>query len=140
MIVAVHSSVLGQAIGGCRLWRYVDWRDGLEDALRLVKAPEARLAELSERLRVFYVKRGFLDVEVSLAERGAPADTVHYLAFTIHEHGQVRVTRRVFPCLDGEFTPDYIGGQIGSFLEEDLPGAEPFGAVDPRAFSKLRPA
>lgn len=35
VIVAVHSTVLGQAVGGCRVWRYPSWRDGLEDALRL---------------------------------------------------------------------------------------------------------
>src|ERR1700733_3541897 len=35
VIVAVHSTVLGQAVGGCRVWSYPDWRAGLEDALRL---------------------------------------------------------------------------------------------------------
>jgi glutamate dehydrogenase/leucine dehydrogenase len=35
VIVAVHSTALGQAVGGCRLWRYADWRDGLDDAVRL---------------------------------------------------------------------------------------------------------
>jgi glutamate dehydrogenase/leucine dehydrogenase len=38
VIVAVHSTALGQAIGGCRLARYPDWRDGLADALRLSAA------------------------------------------------------------------------------------------------------
>jgi leucine dehydrogenase len=35
VIVAVHSTVLGQAVGGCRMRRYPGWRKGLEDALRL---------------------------------------------------------------------------------------------------------
>ena len=35
MIVAVHSTKLGQALGGCRLWSYDSWADGLADALRL---------------------------------------------------------------------------------------------------------
>jgi leucine dehydrogenase len=35
VIVAIHSTRLGQAVGGCRIWRYPDWRDGFEDALRL---------------------------------------------------------------------------------------------------------
>ena len=35
VIVAVHSTALGQAVGGCRLWHYADWQDGLTDALRL---------------------------------------------------------------------------------------------------------
>jgi glutamate dehydrogenase/leucine dehydrogenase len=35
IIVAVHSTVLGPATGGCRVWQYPSWRDGLDDALRL---------------------------------------------------------------------------------------------------------
>ncbi|MBL7256406.1 Glu/Leu/Phe/Val dehydrogenase dimerization domain-containing protein [Paractinoplanes lichenicola] len=38
IIVAVHSTALGQALGGCRLKPYADWRDGLADALRLSAA------------------------------------------------------------------------------------------------------
>ena len=44
VIVAVHSTALGQAIGGCRLTRYPDWRDGLADALRLSAAMTDRLS------------------------------------------------------------------------------------------------
>ncbi|GAA0472670.1 leucine dehydrogenase [Actinoplanes capillaceus] len=44
VIVAVHSTALGQAIGGCRLSVYADWRDGLEDALRLSAAMTAKAA------------------------------------------------------------------------------------------------
>ena len=32
--VALHSSVLGSALGGARLWTYPHWSDGLGDALR----------------------------------------------------------------------------------------------------------
>jgi leucine dehydrogenase len=38
VIVAVHSTVLGPAAGGCRVWTYPRWQDGLEDALRLSMA------------------------------------------------------------------------------------------------------
>lgn len=38
MIIALHSRALGPAVGGVRLRRYPDWRDGLEDALRLSTA------------------------------------------------------------------------------------------------------
>lgn len=38
IIVAVHSTALGQAAGGCRMWHYSSWRDALEDALRLSTA------------------------------------------------------------------------------------------------------
>ena len=36
--VALHSSVLGSALGGARLWTYPHWSDGLGDALRLSAA------------------------------------------------------------------------------------------------------
>ena len=38
IIIAVHSTALGRAAGGCRMWRYESWRDGLDDALRLSQA------------------------------------------------------------------------------------------------------
>ena len=44
VIVAVHSTVLGQAVGGCRLWRYGDWRAALDDALRLSEAMTLKCA------------------------------------------------------------------------------------------------
>ncbi|TAA48754.1 Glu/Leu/Phe/Val dehydrogenase family protein [Corallincola spongiicola] len=34
-IIAVHSTKLGPAVGGCRLWRYADDKEALTDALRL---------------------------------------------------------------------------------------------------------
>lgn len=36
--VALHSSVLGSALGGARLWTYPQWSDALGDALRLSSA------------------------------------------------------------------------------------------------------
>ncbi|MGI5230259.1 Glu/Leu/Phe/Val dehydrogenase dimerization domain-containing protein [Actinoallomurus sp. CA-142502] len=44
IIVAVHSSTLGQAVGGCRVRQYADWRDGLADALRLSAGMTAKCA------------------------------------------------------------------------------------------------
>jgi len=37
-MVAVHSTVLGPALGGCRMWRYADSRAALRDVLRLSRA------------------------------------------------------------------------------------------------------
>ena len=37
-IVAVHSTALGPALGGCRMWRYQSSADGARDALRLSRA------------------------------------------------------------------------------------------------------
>jgi leucine dehydrogenase len=36
--IAVHSTVLGPALGGARLWHYESPADGIEDALRLARA------------------------------------------------------------------------------------------------------
>ena len=44
IVVAVHSTTLGPAVGGCRIWTYPDWRDGLEDALRLSAGMTAKCA------------------------------------------------------------------------------------------------
>src|SRR5690606_40507488 len=38
MTVALHSSVLGPALGGARLWTYPHWSDAVGDALRLSAA------------------------------------------------------------------------------------------------------
>jgi leucine dehydrogenase len=37
-IVAVHSTVLGPALGGCRMWTYHDSRSAMRDAMRLSRA------------------------------------------------------------------------------------------------------
>src|SRR5258707_8685357 len=37
-IVAVHSRVLGPALGGCRMWTYDDSRSAVRDAMRLSRA------------------------------------------------------------------------------------------------------
>ena len=37
-LVAVHSTALGPALGGCRMWHYADSRSALRDALRLSRA------------------------------------------------------------------------------------------------------
>ena len=44
VIIAVHSTALGQAVGGCRMWNYSSWRDGLEDALLLSEAMTLKCA------------------------------------------------------------------------------------------------
>lgn len=38
IFAAVHSTRLGSAVGGTRMWTYPDWRDGLADVLRLSAA------------------------------------------------------------------------------------------------------
>jgi leucine dehydrogenase len=42
--VAVHSTRLGPALGGCRVWQYPNWQDGMQDALRLSAAMTLKCA------------------------------------------------------------------------------------------------
>lgn len=44
IIIAIHSTALGDAVGGCRVWWYPDWRDGLADALALSEAMSLKCA------------------------------------------------------------------------------------------------
>ncbi len=44
IIVAVHSTALGPAIGGCRTWRYPGWPEAVADALRLSAAMTLKCA------------------------------------------------------------------------------------------------
>jgi leucine dehydrogenase len=43
-IVAVHSTVLGPALGGCRVWHYPTLQDAVDDALRLSRAMTLKAA------------------------------------------------------------------------------------------------
>jgi leucine dehydrogenase len=49
-IVAVHSTVLGPSLGGCRLWRYESSAAGARDALRLSRAMTFKAAAAGLRL------------------------------------------------------------------------------------------
>ena len=44
LIVAVHSTVLGPALGGCRMWHYENLQAAIEDALRLSSAMTLKAA------------------------------------------------------------------------------------------------
>jgi len=48
-IVAIHSTLRGPSLGGCRMWEYADSRAGLRDALRLSRAMtyKAAVADLT---------------------------------------------------------------------------------------------
>ncbi len=37
-IIGIHSTVLGPALGGCRMWNYADEAAALRDVLRLSRA------------------------------------------------------------------------------------------------------
>ncbi len=50
MAVAIHSTSLGPALGGVRLWRYVDDDDGVSDALRLARGMTFKAAAAGLKL------------------------------------------------------------------------------------------
>src|SRR5467141_3146703 len=43
-VVAVHSTALGPALGGCRMWRYPSGAEAARDALRLSRAMTLKAA------------------------------------------------------------------------------------------------
>ncbi len=114
----------------------------LAGALGLGEDTDLAPGHLTEKLRDFYVKRGFLDAEVSLELRGGEHDRIHLLVFHIVENPRVGVAARTYPCLKlGEITtlsgggprsPGQIGDEIDSYLDEDLPGSDLFRDPDPK--------
>jgi leucine dehydrogenase len=44
LVIAIHSTALGPALGGCRMWHYAEEGDGIEDALRLAAAMTLKAA------------------------------------------------------------------------------------------------
>ncbi|MFO0666002.1 MAG: POTRA domain-containing protein [Polyangiaceae bacterium] len=116
--------------------------DALQGALGLEQETDRTASHLAEKLKTFYVVRGFLDAEVVVDERasttsGPPSNQVRALAFRIDEHERVKVAKRSYACFQlserehldvAPRTGDGIGNEIDSFLEEDLPGSGLFRA------------
>ncbi len=104
-------------------------------------------AHLTDKVRDFYRKHGFLDAEVTFEERGTAKDRVHYLVFHVLEHRRVTVVARSYPCLKeyeiahlnegGPTSASQIGSEIDSYLEEELPGADLLKSPDPRGAEAL---
>jgi leucine dehydrogenase len=44
IVIAIHSTTLGPALGGCRMWHYPHEWDGIDDALRLARAMTLKAA------------------------------------------------------------------------------------------------
>jgi outer membrane protein insertion porin family len=103
----------------------------LEPALEIKSSEDRTTGALVQRLHDFYVQRGFLDVEVTADERGAPGAAIHDLVFTIREHHLVHVTVRQYPCLTGPRSPKDVGSELDDVLSDELPGDEVVGSVDP---------
>ncbi len=118
----------------------------LSGALGLDEDTDLGGAHLVQKLKDFYVQRGFLDVEVSLETRGTDRERARYLVFHVVENPRVHVASRAYPCLKledvkkltggGPTSPKEIGKEIDSYLEEELPGEDLAMGPDPQGLDE----
>jgi outer membrane protein assembly factor BamA len=123
-------------------------RDALDGALGLEDEADRSTGHLIQKLRTFYMSRGFLDVEATLEMRGdTPGARTVYMVFHVTEHRRVAVVSRAYPCLkvkaiadlkgDAPSSPKAIGDVIDAFLEDELPGAGFVVDPDPEALDAV---
>ncbi|HEY3234230.1 MAG TPA: POTRA domain-containing protein, partial [Polyangiaceae bacterium] len=105
----------------------------LTTALELEERTDRDPQTLTEALTVFYRKRGFLDVDITVSVRASPRGQTEELLFTVREGTLVRVRGREYPCLSGERTPGRVSSEIDGWLAQELPGGGVIGPVDARA-------
>lgn len=117
----------------------------LDTILELDEETDRTPNHLAEKVREFYLKRGFLDAEVEVEARGGARDPLTYLVFHVREGERIRVVGRLYPCLrdadvkklsDGPSSAKEIGAEIDSFLEEELPGNELLVAPRPEGLDQ----
>jgi len=118
-------------------------RATLDGVLDLEDETDRTPNHLVQKIVDFYVKHGFLDVEVKVESRGAPRDAVSYIVFHVTENARVQVAARSYPCLreedvkrlseGGPRSARAIGSEIDSYLEEELPGADVLAPPKPEA-------
>lgn len=114
--------------------------DELAEAVEIEGDAERSPATLVERVREYYVQRGFLDASVQLERRDSADGAEALFLFRIRERARVTVRSRSFPCLTGERSGADVGLEIDGVLGEALPGEGLFGPVDPDALdSRLAP-
>ena len=120
--------------------------DALQGALGLDTDPDTGEQHLAEKIRRYYVARGYLDVIVNYDLRGKATDPTRYLVFRVQEGRRTSVVARQYPCVKndeikslsggGPSSASAIGRELDSFLDEDLPGADFIADPDPRVIDK----
>jgi len=118
----------------------------LHDALGLDSDPDTGEQHLAEKLRRFYVSRGFLDVTITSELRGKETSPTRFIVFHVREGRRVSVVSRQYPCVrdedikgltgGGPSSASAIGRELDSFLDEDLPGADLISDPDPRVVDR----
>jgi outer membrane protein assembly factor BamA len=117
----------------------------LAAALNLGSEIDRTPSHLADKLRAFYQKRGYLDVEVRAEIRGTDRDRVQVVVFHVDEHRRARVATRRYPCLKldairhlangGPRSSAEIGTEVDSFLEDELPGSDLLVDPNPKGLS-----
>jgi outer membrane protein assembly factor BamA len=115
--------------------------EALLGALDLEDERDFSPAHLADKVRRFYQKRGWLDVEVVPEMRPGRDRRTVFLVMRVRENRRVTVAQRSYACLreaevaqlsgGGPTSASAIGREIDSFLDEDLPGADLFAPPDP---------
>jgi outer membrane protein assembly factor BamA len=100
--------------------------DQLLEILSLKDEADRSPQRLAAKIEAAYRRRGLFDAQVETELLGKPGDAKRTLRFKIREGDAVRVTKRIFPCLEGALTAKRLDEEIDSFLEEDF-GHEGFG-------------
>lgn len=90
------------------------------------------IAALKLRLLTFYERHGYFDARVRhVVVRSADGLRERWV-FTLQEGAPLRVTARVFPCLQGALSSVDLNNEIDGVLGEQLPGQDTvFAPVDP---------
>jgi outer membrane protein assembly factor BamA len=114
----------------------------LDDVLDLESETDRTPNHLVQKIHDYYVKHGFLDVDVRLETRGTNKDPITFLVFHVVERQRVSVAARSYPCLreddvrklseGGPTSAKSIGREIDSYLEEELPGNDLLVPPNPR--------
>ncbi len=152
--VALHSSAIGAGLGGCRLWAYEHWLDGVADAMRLSRAMTMKNAladigagggkaviALPPGLVLDAVQRrdALLDLGDLVESFGGSYITTEDVGVT--EHDMVVVRERTehvvgLPAADGGAGEPAAGTAVGVFASIEQVLLEVFGSsvIDGRTF------
>ncbi len=146
--VALHSSAIGPALGGCRLWTYDHWLDGASDAMRLARAMTMKnaLADIGagggkavialapgDVLDEEQRRDALLDLGDLVESFGGAYITTEDIGVTEHDMAVVRErTRHVvgLPAADGGAGEPAAGTALGVFVSIEQVLLEIFGSAD----------
>jgi outer membrane protein insertion porin family len=129
-------------------------RSTLDGVLDLEEESDRTPNHLVQKLTDFYLKHGFLDVDVKVESRSTPQDggfppgqSPTFLVFHVNEGPRVQVAARSYPCLreedvkklaeGGPTSARAIGREIDSYLEEELPGSDLIAPPKPGVLDRM---